>query len=252
MPLRPTASQGECCVSRKDTSQTGTACFPFRVSSLDTSRKVSPATGYRFVPLGVRLNVDPARTWQPRFVWAVFSLWLRSAPSIIGRYMQRITPLHMQTIEIWWIIAPVITCLLLAVWGAMTAKRIGWFCFAISFLPIMVMTAISGSELPSMWSRILLSGVVGGIGGALILIGIIEVFHVKAEAQVTGQNQPPAPPSSSSGPGQAPPAGASGNFSFGQQGGTTTQTYINQAPPKLTFTDELGNELLAKLPKRQT
>jgi hypothetical protein len=46
-----------------------------------------------------------------------------------------------------------------------------------------------------------------------------------------------------------PPPGASGNFNYNQQGGVANQTYINQAPPKLTFSDALGAELLAKLPK---
>jgi hypothetical protein len=45
------------------------------------------------------------------------------------------------------------------------------------------------------------------------------------------------------------PSGASGNFNFDQKGGTTNQTYINQAPPKLSFTPALGAELLTKIPK---
>jgi hypothetical protein len=50
-------------------------------------------------------------------------------------------------------------------------------------------------------------------------------------------------------PSITPPSGASGNFNYNQQGGVTNQTYINKAPQKLTFSDALGAELLAKLPK---
>ena len=44
-------------------------------------------------------------------------------------------------------------------------------------------------------------------------------------------------------------SGASGNFNFNQQGGTVNQTYVNQAPPKLKFTEALGAEVVAKLPR---
>ncbi|HVC60861.1 MAG TPA: hypothetical protein VND19_10935 [Acetobacteraceae bacterium] len=47
------------------------------------------------------------------------------------------------------------------------------------------------------------------------------------------------------------PPGASGNFNFDQHGGTTNQYYVNQAPPKLQFTKEVGDLLLANIPKDQ-
>lgn len=120
----------------------------------------------------------------------------------------------MGAIEIWWIVAPVITGMLLAAWGAMTGKRVGWACLAISFLPIVAMTAISGPELSTMASRVLLSGVVGAVAGALLLIGVVEALHVKAEAQVTEQKQPGAP---------SPGTNATNNqgiITHGQSGGT--------------------------------
>jgi hypothetical protein len=123
--------------------------------------------------------------------------------------------------EIWWIVAPVLTGLLVAVWGAMSGKRIGWICLAISFLPIVVMTAISGPELSNMASRVLLSGTVGAVAGALLLIGAVEVFHVKAEAQVTEQKQPEPPSPVLNAPNNQ------GIVTQGQSGGTNI---INPAP----------------------
>src|SRR5271157_2279308 len=70
---------------------------------------------------------------------------------------------------------------LLAMWGVMTNRRIGWLCLAVSFLPIVAMTVVSG--LSDMASRVLLSGVVGAVAGVLLLIGLVEAFHAKAETQ---------------------------------------------------------------------
>ncbi len=46
-----------------------------------------------------------------------------------------------------------------------------------------------------------------------------------------------------------PSVAGSGNFSVNQQGGTVNQTYINQQMQRLKFSEQLGRDLMSKIPR---
>jgi hypothetical protein len=81
-------------------------------------------------------------------------------------------------------------------------------------------------SLPKKWARI-------GFGVGVVLVGV-AFGTLLLPADAPAQNTFNAPNNS-------------GIITNGQTGGTNT--IINQQPPKLTFTDALGTELLAKLRK---
>jgi hypothetical protein len=122
-----------------------------------------------------------------------------------------------------------------------------WIWFMLTPTPLTAWTlvwAIMGSP-PDGWRRAI-SILVGAVAGAAILLGATERWHGRVQAQPP-TNQPGG--NMTNGSDQRPSPGASGNFNINQQGGNSYQTYINQAPEKLRFTDALGAELLTKIPK---
>lgn len=90
-------------------------------------------------------------------------------------------------------------------------------------------------------------GLLGAVLGASALIWAgYALQHGTAKAQSTPSQEAVAPDSKPTTPN---PATSSGNFSINQQGGSVNQTYINQVPERLIFSDALGRELLAKIGK---
>lgn len=104
--------------------------------------------------------------------------------------------------------------------------------------------AIEGDQ--SVVPRNIILGLAGAAVGCSVSIWAGYVAHdMRARAQPVplpreGRNMNDTP---------NPLSPPTGNFSYNQQGGITNQTYINQAPPDLTFTPQLGVELLDQLPK---
>jgi hypothetical protein len=89
-----------------------------------------------------------------------------------------------------------------------------------------------------------LLGVIGAVVGAIVFVGIGELIHpsaAQAPPQSTTTQAPP--PVVNQAPGSA--------FSYGQQGGITAGT-INVAPGRLAFSEQLGNELVTKMPQKKT
>jgi hypothetical protein len=99
---------------------------------------------------------------------------------------------------------------------------------------------------PSVLARNIILGVAGAALG-----GSVAIWAGYAVHDMAAYSQQPTPGASMSDESKQPSStpNQSGNFNSNQQGGVTNQTYINQAPEKLKFTDALGAELLARLPK---
>ncbi|WP_146101829.1 hypothetical protein [Rhodopila globiformis] len=107
------------------------------------------------------------------------------------------------------------------------------------------MLSFWGSEA-DVTARNLTLGIFGGLVGASALIWTGYLVGDGTKTRLAPGAEPTASPSPAV---SVPPIGASGNFNFNQSGGVVNQTYINQAPGKLEFSDALGTELLAKIPK---
>ena len=104
---------------------------------------------------------------------------------------------------------------------------------------------------PDHWRRTF-AVLIGGILGAVIAFGASELLHGPARAQPASlSDEGPSMPNKPIPPPMSPPASSSGNFSVNQQGGTVNQTYVNEVPPKLRFTEGLGLDLLSKIAKNK-
>lgn len=93
--------------------------------------------------------------------------------------------------------------------------------------------------------------IVGVVVGLIVFIGVPEAVRAVNGGVIVNPSiaEPKTVLVQALSPPAAPPPGATGNFNYNQQGGVTNQTYINEAPPKLSFSDALGAELLSKIPK---
>ena len=120
-----------------------------------------------------------------------------------------------------------------------------WFIWTFFSAAVLCCTWVIDSH-QSVISRNIILGFVGAPVGCSVASWAGYVAHdMSASAQPLPQpreetNMNDTPNQSSS---------PTGSFNYNQQGGTTNQTYINQALPDLTFTPQLGVALVAQIPK---
>ncbi len=145
-----------------------------------------------------------------------------------------------------WTVASVVTGAVFALGTLMWTERnvVGaWACFMASFFPMVIATLVwAPMANDSIW-RISISGTIGAIVGSIVLIGITEIIHGRAQAGSSLSNQPIR---------EIPLTEkfAQNVTSYGQQGGITAGT-VNIGPQRLAFSPDLGNELLAKMSNKK-
>ena len=132
-----------------------------------------------------------------------------------------------------WTLCAVITGAIFAV-AALVTGRQRWACLMASFFPMVVATVIWAPMAESSWARVSISGVVGAVFGALLLISVVEMIGHKANAQ-----QPPPPTGDCSNSGTV----------YGNNSPNCDNTFNNFGPQKLSLTDDIKQQMLTSIPK---
>ncbi|MGD9617439.1 MAG: hypothetical protein AB7H90_20265 [Alphaproteobacteria bacterium] len=116
-------------------------------------------------------------------------------------------------------------------------RTIEYIWYLVGLLPITVVTFWwMAMAHPSVSIRLLVLGALGAVVGAVVFVLLGElVAPSSAQNALQSEAAKPSDEAQTSPATPALPPGASGNFNFNQQGGTSNQTYINQVPPPDVF-----------------
>jgi hypothetical protein len=117
--------------------------------------------------------------------------------------------------------------------------RAMWIWFLVSFVPLGAASQVwAAMNNPPSVTRWLILGTAGAAIGATLFIAVGEAVRSPAKAQNASPSTTQSPPAVTQGPGSA--------YSSGQRGGVTTGT-INVAPQRVPFTEQIREELLARM-----